>query len=613
VEENWANRRVCLLFSRKSLALKDGFLATQDRTAVADIRDGADASASVTALQIGCWIAFIAVSVARVWFTRYELTPDSMSYLDIARALAEGRWHAAINAYWSPGYPVLVSLFLRFFRPNAYWEFPLVHLVNLLILVGTLASFQMFWREALQWHRIYSNRRETEIPEDTFWALGYAVFGIAILNIITVGLVGPDLLMAAFCLLAGWSALRFRRAPSFGRALLLGLVLALGYYVKAPFFPMATIFILCAFWQWRVLPRTALLAGTTAAVFLLVSAPLVIALSRESGRLTFGDAARISEAFYVDGVQYYRHWQGGPPGSGTPIHTTHMLNEFPQIYEFGANDMGTYPPWYAPSYWYAGIRPHFVIKRQVVLFIRNLAVEFQIIMESGAVLVCVAIILALLAGYPKHWLQGLCRVWFVWIPGAVALMMFALIHVESRFLGGWLVLLFAGALCVCSLPPDTGTREAVRGIGIAALITVGAAVMLKTSREAVGIDHAEGRSSEDATIATGLLQDGLHAGDDVAVIGDGTGSYWAHLARLHIIAEIPADSASRPGLPAMDFWESGPESQKRALGILQRTGAKAVIAGAISSLDDGVPSRVPVGWKRIENTRAYILFFHADR
>jgi hypothetical protein len=588
-------------------------LTTQDKTVVTNIPTGVVASATMRRLQIGCWIGLMAIAVVRVWFTRYELTPDSMSYLDIARAVAEGHPHAAINTYWSPGYPVLISLFERLFRPNAYWEFPLVHAVNLLIFAGTLASFQMFWREALQWHRIYAKGQEAEIPEDAFWALGYAVFGIAILNIITVALVGPDLLGAAFCCLAGWSALRFRRAPGFGRALLLGFVLALGYYAKAPFFPLATVFILCACWRRPVSLRIVLLAGTAAAAFLLVCAPLVNALSRTSARLTFGDSVRLSQAFYVNGVQYFRHWQGGPPGSGMPVHPTRKLSDYPQIYEFTADDMGTYPPWFAPTYWYEGITPHFSLKRQVVVFVRNLALQFQIIMESGATLVCVAIILAFLAGYRGRWIQVFRQLWFVWTPGAIALIMFACIHVEPRFLGGWLVTLFAGVVCACVLPPDAGTFRAVRCISTAALITAGAAVILQASREAVGIDHAEGRSSEDATIATGLLQNGLHAGDHIAVIGDGTGAYWAHIARLHVIAEIPAGSASPPGLPAMDFWESGPESQQKALGILQGTGAKAVIAGAIPSLVDAVPSRVPVGWKRIDATRAYVYFFHANK
>ena len=108
--------------------------------------------------------------------------------------------------------------------------------------------------------------------------------------------------------------------------------------------------------------------------------------------------------------------------------------------------------------------------------------------------------------------------------------MFALVHVEPRFLGGWLILLFAGATCACSLPPDHGTRRAVWCIEAAALITTGASLILQTSREAIRIHHADGRNSEEASIALQLLKGGLHPGDHVALIGDGTGAYWAYLA-----------------------------------------------------------------------------------
>jgi len=588
-------------------------LPTEWKTPLADAQPNSTANAEIRRLQIGCWIALIANAGARAWFTRYELAPDSMSYLDIARAVASGHLGAAIHAYWSPGYPLLISAFFWAFRPNAYWEFPLVHLVNVVIFAATLACFQLFWREALQWHRRYAGVRDAEIPEGAFWALGYAVFGIATLNIITVGLVTPDLLVSAFCCLAGWSALLLRRVPSFSRSVLLGAVLALAYYAKAPFFPMGIAFILCAC-LWRpVSLRTMLLVGTALVTFLLVCAPFITALSLVKGRLTFGDSARVNQAFYINGVQFFRHWQGGPPGSGVPVHPTRKLNDFPEIYEFAADNMGTYPPWFDPTYWNAGITPHLRLKWQAVVFVRNLALEFQIILESGAELICVLIILALLRSYPTRWIEGLGQLWFIWAPGVIALAMFALVHVEPRFLGGWLILLSAGAVCTCLLPTDTGTRRAVWCISAAALITAASALILQASREAVGVDHAAGRSSEDVSIAVGLLSNGLHPGDHVALIGDGTGAYWAHLAGLRIVAEIPAGSASRPGLPALDFWESGSELQQKALRILGQTGARAVIVRTHHSVVDAVPSIIPARWRGIDGTGAYIYFFPANR
>jgi hypothetical protein len=589
-------------------------LTSQVKTAVSDIPPGVDAGSPVRRLQIGCWVGLTGISLVRAWFSRYELMGgDSLAYLDIARAIAEGHKGVAIHSYWSPGYPILISLFLRAFKPNAYWEAPLVHLVNVLIFVGALACFQLFWREVLDWHRRSAVFRDAEIPDLSFWTIGFAVFGIASLNVVRVGLISPDLLVMSFCFLAGWSALRFRRFPSTWHSVRLGLVLALGYYAKAPFFPLAIAFIVCACLKWPMSRRIVLLGGIALVTFLLVCAPLVIALSRAKGRLTFGDSARLNYAFYIDGVQFYEHWQGGPLGSGMPIHPTRKLSEYPEIYEFAKGSMGTYPAWFDPTYWYEGVAPHFDMKRQVGVLAHNFALQFLITMESGAELVCVAIILVLLAGDRLRWVQRFRRLWFVWVPAAMALLMFALVHVEPRFLAGWLVLLFAGVICACLLPADSGTRKAVRCISDAALITVGAALVLQASREAIGVDHANGRSPRQASIATFLLHNGLHPGDGVALIGNGSEAYWAHLARVHLVSEIPAYIFSRPSHPALDFWESPTEQQQRALEILRQTGAIAVIAGSQDALATTTPSILPPQWKKIGDTGAYVYFFAAKQ
>jgi hypothetical protein len=559
-------------------------------------------------LQVGCSVALIVLALLRAWFTRYDSSVDAMSYLDMARFIAEGHLYAAINGLWSPGYPAILSVFLLLFRPNAYWECPLAHFVNILIFVGALASFQLYWSEVRLWHEDYVGIHGTKIPEDAFWALGYAAFGISTLSVIAVALVEPDLLVAAFCCLAGWAALRLRRNRDITRALLLGLMLALGYYAKAPFFPMGFVFLLCACFEWPVSRRMALLGGIALAVFLLLCAPFVTALSLAKGRLTFGDSARLNHAFFIDGVRPFRHWQGGPPAAGTPVHPERKLSDFPQIYEFSAKDMGTYPAWFNATYWYEGITPHFHWRLQAKVFMANLAEEANI-MQSGAGLVCAVIALALLAGYCRPWLNGLWQLWFVWVPGIAALTMYALIFVQPRYLGGWLVLLFAGVACACSLPTDGGTVKAVRCIGLAVLVTTGAALTLQASREAIGSDHAPGRSPLNADIAVWLLHNGLKQGDPVAVIGQGTFTYWAHLARLRVVAEIPNSVWAPEAHPALDFWESDQGKRAKSLKILEQVGVKAVIADPQDS-QIPTPSTVPQPWQRIDGTNAYVYFFH---
>ena len=187
--------------------------------------------------------------------------------------------------------------------------------------------------------------------------------------------------------------------------------------------------------------------------------------------------------------------------------------------------------------------------------------------------------------------------------------MYAFIHVEPRYLGGWLVLLFVGAVCACTIAADQGTQRAVLCISVAALLTAGLVLVLQVSREAVGIDHAVGRSPHDVAIASALVSAGLRPGDRVALIGDGSVAFWAHLAQLRLVAEIPARSASGPSHPALDLWESAPEQQQNALKILEGTGAKALVAGSQQSIFGAAPSIVPPPWKRIGGTDAYVYFF----
>src|SRR5271156_51387 len=421
----------------------------------------------------------------------------------------------------------------------------------------------------------------------------------ATLNVITVGLLHPDLLVAAFCCLAGWAALHFRRTPNMGRALLLGLVLALGYYAKAPFFPMGFVFVLCACFGRLLSRRMILLGGTVLALFILACAPYITAISLSKCHFTFGESARLSQAFYINDVEYYEHWQGGPPGSGMPIHPTRKLNDFPEIYQFAAKDMGTYPAWFDPTYWYEGVTPHLNWKRQAKILVANLIVEFQIIVDSGAGLVCAAIVLAMLASHHGRWTAGFRQLWFMWIPGAIALLMFALVHVESRFLGGWLILLFAGPVCACSLPEDDSTLRAVSCLDFAALVIAGAALVSQASQEALTGDHAAGRSPGNALIADFLINNGLRPGTEVAIIGDGSYAYWAHLTRLHVVAEIPANTRWCQVHPALAFWESGPEPQEKSLRILAQTGAEAVIADPQGVVAGSEPSIVTAPWKKI--------------
>src|SRR6266704_6885585 len=94
--------------------------------------------------RICCWIVALALGAAQAWTTRFTMNPDGISYLDIGDAYWRGDWHNAINAYWSPLYSWILGFFLKVLKTTAYWEYPMVHLVNFLIYAAALGCFEFF-------------------------------------------------------------------------------------------------------------------------------------------------------------------------------------------------------------------------------------------------------------------------------------------------------------------------------------------------------------------------------------------------------------------------------------------------------------------------------------
>ena len=168
----------------------------------------------------------------------------------------------------------------------------------------TVASFEYFLRGLLAW------RRGDEVAVRV---IAYGLFLWSSLILIRVWTVNADMLVAACFYAALGLLLRAHNAKTASAltSVILGITLAAGYYSKAVMFPLSLVLLLIA---WIVLRwRRALMA---AFVFGLLSAPLIAAVSKATGHLTFGDTGRLNYAWYVNGVAF-RLWEGGPAGVGT--------------------------------------------------------------------------------------------------------------------------------------------------------------------------------------------------------------------------------------------------------------------------------------------------------
>ena len=75
----------------------------------------------------------------------------------------------------------------------------------------------------------------------------------------------------------------------------------------------------------------------------------------------------------------------------------------------------------------------------------------------------------------------------------------------------------------------------------------------------------------------------------MAVIMDGTGAFWAHLAKLRIVAEI-----MNTGHGSREFWEASQQVQEQVYGDFARAHAKLVVAYC--------PATLPDAWEQIQGT-----------
>jgi len=74
----------------------------------------------LAALRIGFWGIGIFLAAAQAWIFRYQVTADSISYLDMSDGVFPGNdWHRLINGVWSPLYPFLLGVFRRIFDISA--------------------------------------------------------------------------------------------------------------------------------------------------------------------------------------------------------------------------------------------------------------------------------------------------------------------------------------------------------------------------------------------------------------------------------------------------------------------------------------------------------------
>jgi hypothetical protein len=536
------------------------------------------------------WLIAIVLGAFQAWDSRYHMNADGISYLDIGDAYWHGNWKMLVNGHWSPLYPFLLGLFIHVLKPAPYYEFTVVHLVNFLIYLLALGCFHFLLKELIHYHRYHQNKNSgsfnVTVPDWAWIAIGYSLFIHSSLNLITIASVTPDMFVAAIVYLASGILLRIRRGlshyPSFA---LLGAVLGFGYLTKAAMFPLGFIFLLLSLFSTgnirRALPR----AIVALIIFLFVASPLIIALSSMKGRYTFGDSGKYNYWFHVNNYRNL-HWDGAPPDSGIPKHPPRKIFDMPEIYEFGTPIGGTYPLWYDPAYWHEGIKVHFNLKNQLRVIKKELIGYYEIFYQKYRLLIFGSLILYLMGRRKWMIVKDAIDQWHFFIPAIAALGMYSLVAVDYRYVGPFIALLWLGIFSGVRLPDTEDARRLLRNVTILMVLVM----MLVTTRHII-------KDSYPAThvqwqVADSLKHMGILPGDKVASIGHSYGHFWARLAKLRIVAEIPFEHVN-------NFWNAGSLVKSRVMEAFSSTGAKAVVTDMMPDCFS------PAGWKRLGNTGYY--------
>jgi hypothetical protein len=360
----------------------------------------------------------VALAAFQAYAQRYVIGPDGMSYLDLSDAVVTGHWSRLVNLYWSPAYPVLIGLARLVSRAGPAGEIPAIHAVNLLCFVALLGAFDYMLMSVLS---LASRTRGAALAGPLGVAGAYVLFGCFSLTMIPLELTTPDLLNGACSFAAFGAMLRLHATDARARrdAIVFGGALGVGALTKSFMVPWAVVCFATMVFALR--GRGARSLGPAIGVWLLLLLPWSAIMTRAAGRPTFGDAGRLTYAWYVNG-QDTPSLGGVPPGTRRPD-TEKIL---PGV-GVPADTAGTDPMWFDPARWNAGIAPHMSFDDQFKMV--KVFIVFYVMNFSPLLFLALLVTVAPPGSRREAWSRG----WVVHVPAIAGLAAYAMVIVTARY------------------------------------------------------------------------------------------------------------------------------------------------------------------------------------
>lgn len=542
-------------------------------------------------------------------YGRSDYAGDAISYLDLSRAISDGHWQLAFSSLWGFSYPLLLCLtrILPLHTPVEEWQ--RIHVLNLFILAATWFA-GLFLLDAILTYKndsgIFSGNSVSRLSLILF----NCIFLPVELGLNLVSRISPDMLVACLYLLTSGFTLRMIRRPSVRTGLLLGLALGLGYITKAIFLPLSLVQLGLLALALAAKKRAALILAPAAA-FLVLATPYAALMSWANGYITAGEAGPLNYIWFVNHVQHWANWQGGPPEAGTPVHPTRrLMTELPMFAFEGAPFAVTYSPQTNMPYWYHGYRRFFRARFQIDALGRNIRILVHMLRVNA---IFSAVFLATICLFffvtSRVMLRSLAAYWPVWLTALAMLFLYLLVWTDARYVCGFLLVL--ALVLVTAAVPGENPVSSRAAIMIAAIMIAGCvlnlAVIAFTLARAV--QHGQTRANDPQWIAgEWIAQHGFYRGEQVGAVANESNMWctWAYINGLRIVSEVASGRHDDydVGHDVEQFWNAPPAVRARALSLFQRSGAVAVF-----SIGKPVSVTPEPGWMEIPRTDIWVYRF----
>ncbi|MDZ4833658.1 MAG: hypothetical protein SGJ27_07740 [Candidatus Melainabacteria bacterium] len=539
---------------------------------------------------------------------------DAVQYLEIADQILAGNWNELFRSYWSPLFPLLLAL-VKAFAGKGFDELVILNWVTYFSYVFTTIAFVFFARNLfdVQKQLLKNEPKEFLSLSPTQLTIGvYISFLYSTLAATELSWKTPDILGSGICLLTLAQCLALLAGRStLPTCVSTGFFMALCCWAKN--LHIGFVLILSAMlvierkrnnlsWQ-----KLGILLGT----FAICLGALIVPLSAQTGRFTYSDVTHIGRSW----CQSFGYVEIVHARSETFKHPTRILVDQPRFYEFATPFDVTYPPFYAPQYWYDGVeyQYQFVPKTYFPVLFSKLQKIFWVLF--GVMMFVTAACAITARGSPFSG-ERLLKYSTAWVPAFAAISAcIILADYQGRYFTSPLIALLCFYLACLRVPDTMSARRGLNASFAILMIWLSGSLFAKTfihfyfacpSFAHAFMDMAKTKGppsppeSPHLTMIGGLRNAGLKPGDRVArIVRLGAGDaeiYWAKAAGLKIVSE---------SIDVEGFWKCDAAKRQLAYEKLKELGVKAIVQDWASGFPDyPVPS--DPGWTILPGTKSYI-------